>query len=156
MAYLVQQPPTQRGFLPNLGWHHQLPPSPCHSFPSLPSPVASSPIDSPFRISSPSPKQAVLNSQKSLLDQPSSVSVVNGSASAITFPSKPIKKTRRKRCGRCQGCQRTENCGKCVVCTNPGHTTLCCKLKRCELLLQKPSHLVSTTIVSLVLLCKSS
>ena len=143
MAYLVQQPPAQR-FLPNIGWHRFASPFP--SFPSLPSPNHGT-LDSPVRVSSP---KALLQQKNDYYQRPGSVcdGVVSPSpispATIVPLPVKPPKKTRRKRCGQCQGCLRTENCGKCVVCTNTGQTTQCCKLKRCEVLLQRPTHLVST------------
>ena len=135
MTYLVQQPPTPR-FLSNIGWHHQIT-SPFPSFPSLPSP--SSTLDSPIRITSQKSLFSPLQDQRGQ-QQPLGV---DGSSPPLPFPTKQPKKTRRKRCAQCQGCKRTENCGKCVVCTNPGQTNQCCKLKRCEVLLQRPSHLVS-------------
>lgn len=56
----------------------------------------------------------------------------------LTTTAAGVKRTRRKRCGQCTGCQRTDNCGSCVVCTNPNSTNTICRLKRCEILLQRP------------------
>ena len=133
MAYLVHPPPPSRPFVSPLGW--QPIPGSFSPFSSLTSPHAA--LDSPFRITSPkSPFPSLpLTGRQSPIEGLSAISPskTNGS----------FKRPRRKRCGQCTGCLRKENCGKCVVCTNPSQTTQCCKLRRCEVLLQRPSSLVS-------------
>jgi hypothetical protein len=118
MEYLVHTPPR---FLP---WHDPTAIGRSLQLPTTPS----------------SPFTATGNFETPLSPRTPASPNVTGFTTNTTFST---KRTRRKRCGMCQGCLRTENCGRCVVCTNSNSTNTICRLRRCEVLLQRPSSQVS-------------
>lgn len=70
----------------------------------------------------------------------STITTINmATVTSTATTTKQQKRPRRKHCGHCSGCTRTVNCGQCIVCKNPNPTHSRCKLRRCAVLLQRPS-----------------